>query len=108
MIWKTLYKKSATSHGTLMFFRNKLNRTSLSKDVKKHVDATIDLIYTVVKGHWVACACDILGISTAEGIVVIPEELKKAKPIDQCKFVSEIASKVVERLTLVSSAFLDP
>ena len=54
------------------------------------------------------CLRHILGISTAEGIVVIPEELKKAKPIDQCKFVSEIASKVVERLTLVSSAFLDP
>lgn len=108
MIWKTLYKNSATSHGTLKYFRNKLNRTSLSDDVKKHVDATIDLIYTVVKGHWVACACELLEISSAEGPIVVPEGLKKANPIEQCKFVSDIARKVVERLTLIGSAFVDP
>ena len=63
VIRKILYKNSARFHGALMFFCNKLSRTPLSKDVKKRVNATIDIINTVVKGHWLACACEILGIT---------------------------------------------
>lgn len=55
-----------------MYFRNKLNRTSLSKDVKKQVDATVDFLYTVVKGHWIACACEILGITNVDGPIQYP------------------------------------
>ena len=60
-----------------MFFRNKLNRTSLSNDPKKQVDATIDFVNTVVKGHWIACACEILGITDIEGTITIPRGLLK-------------------------------
>lgn len=91
-----------------MFFRNKLNRTSISKDVKKQVDATIDILYTVVKGHWVACACEILGIPDSEGIIKFPADIHKANPAEQRQFVESIAKEVVDRLTLISSAFLNP
>lgn len=91
-----------------MFFRNKLNRTSISKDVKKQVDATIDILYTVVKGHWVACACEILGIPDSEGIIKFSADIHKAKPAEQRQFVESIAKEVVDRLTLISSAFLNP
>ena len=91
-----------------MFFRNKLDRTSLSKEVKKQVDATIDFLYTVVKGHWVACACDLLGISDAEGPINFPRGIYKADGDKQREFVESIAKKVVERLTVVDSAFIVP
>ena len=108
VIWKILYKNSARSHGTLMFFRNKLNRTSLSKDVKKRVNATVDIINTVVKGHWLACACEILGISDCKGIIKLPVGIHKANAVEQRNFVESIAKKVVDQLTLISSAFLNP
>ena len=52
VIWKQLYKQSSASdHGTLGFFRCKLNRTTVSTDVKKDVNAALDFLLTVVKGH---------------------------------------------------------
>ena len=108
VIWKTLYKSSAKCHGTLMFFRNKLNRTSISNEVKKQVDATVDLLYTVVKGHWVACACLVLGISSVDGPVKFPRGIYKAEANIQREFVESIAKKVVEQLTLVDSSFIVP
>ena len=91
-----------------MFFRNKLNRTSLSNEVKKQVDTTIDFLYTVVKGHWVACACEILGISDVEGPVNFPRGIYNEQQDKQQEYVESIARKVVERLTLVESAFIIP
>lgn len=88
-----------------MFFRNKLNRTSLSKEVKKQVDATLDFLYTVVKGHWVACACNVLGISNVDGPGNFP---RGAEAHVQRKFVESIAKKVVEQLTVVDPAFIIP
>ena len=91
-----------------MFFRNKLNRTSLSNDVKKQVDATIDFLYTVVKGHWVACACEILGITSVEGPISAPRGIYNESADKQREYVEAIARKVVERLTLVDSSFVTP
>ena len=107
-MWKTLYKNSACNHGTLMFFRNKLNRKTLSNDPKKQVDATIDFVYTVVKGHWIACACEILGITDVDGTISYPRELLKDDLDKKREFVEGIATQVVDRLTLVDSAFLAP
>lgn len=81
------------------------NRTSVSSDPKKEVDATIDFLYTVVKGHWIACACEILGITDVDGPIKYPQGIFTA---DLREFVEEIATKVVDRLTLVDSAFIVP
>lgn len=91
-----------------MFFRNLLNRTSLSKNVKKQVDAILDFLYTVIKGHWIACACDILGISSVDGPVSAPRGIYMASTDTQRAYVEEIAKKVVDNLTLVESAFVIP
>ena len=108
MLRKTLYHNSATNHRTLTFFRNKLNRTSVSSDPKKEVDATINFLYTVIKGHWIACACEILGITDVEGPIRFPQRLFTADLQKKRAFVEGIAKKVVDRLTLVDSAFLVP
>ena len=59
-----------------------------------------------MKGHWLACACDILGISNVDGTIKIPPNLKKASGADQLMFLEGISKKVVERMTLVDSAFV--
>lgn len=107
MIWKNLYGQSSRDHGTLMFFRNRLNRIAVTKDPKKEVDATIDFLYTVLKGHWLACACNILGISTLDEPIKVPNGLYKATQSEQQCFVENIACEVVKKLTLIDSAF-DP
>lgn len=91
-----------------MFFRNKLNRITLTRDPKKQVDATIDFIYTVVKGHWIACACEVLGIRDVDGPIKFPAGIFAADLETKWKFVQDIARKVVDRLTLVESAFITP
>ena len=78
-----------------MFFRNRLNRIAVTKDPKKEVDATIDFLYTVLKGHWLACACNILGISTLDEPIKVPNGLYKATQSEQQCFVENIACEVV-------------
>ena len=60
--WKSLYKKSAGDRGTVTFFKNLLNRVAVTNEPKRDVDATVDFLQTVIKGHWLACACQILGV----------------------------------------------
>ena len=103
--WKCLYSKSSGDHGTVAFFRNRLGRIAVSKEPKKDVNATIDLLEVVVKGHWIACACDVLGIASMDAEFTLPVGLDKARPKDQLCYIQGIAQKVVDRLTLVDSAF---
>lgn len=59
-----------------------------------------------MKGHWLACACDILGISNVDGTIKVPPNLKKAGAAEQRMFLEGISKKVVERMSLVDSAFV--
>ena len=104
VIWKNLHGQSSRNHGTLKFFRNRLNCIAVSNDPKKEVDATVDILYTVIKGHC-ACACKILDISTIDGPVVLPKKLLIASQRKQRLFVEEIAGKVVDTLTLVDFVY---
>ena len=73
VIWKRLYNQtSARDHGTLGFFRSKLNQITVTKDVKKDVNATLDFLLIVVKGHLLATACEILGITKLDSHVPLP------------------------------------
>ena len=103
--WKKLFCKGAGNHGTLTFFRNKLGRTSVSKEPKKSVDATIEFLDTVTKGHWLAYACEILKIGNLDDPVTLPSHVMKGRPCEKLAYVHSIARKVVERLSLVESAF---
>ena len=55
----SLEESPGNDFGTLTFFRNRLRRIAMSNIPKKDVNATIDLLEVVVKGHWIACACEI-------------------------------------------------
>lgn len=73
-----------------------MRRTTVIKDHKKDVNATLDFLDTVIKGHWLACACDILGVKSLDNHLKIPYLKKKG-------FVESIAQKVVHRMSVVDS-----
>ncbi len=101
MAWKHLYSTSSPDHGTLAYFRGKLNRVSVSKEPKKSVDACIEFLDTVMKGHWLGCACEVLGITGLDEPFVIPPSILKGTPAQKLTFVRAIAEVVVNKMTLV-------
>lgn len=107
MAWKKLFCKGAGNHGTLAFFKNRLGRTAVSHEPKKSVDATIEFFDTVTKGHWLGCACEILKITSLDDPVVLPPQVEKGSPREKLAYVQNLARKVVDRLSLVESAFVN-
>ena len=105
MWWKAQYKNSSGDHGTLAYFRSRLNRIAVTKDPKKDVNACVDFINTVVKGHFVACACEVLNISSIDEPPVFPPGIHKASDAQKLAFIKKIARLVVDRCTLIDGAF---
>ena len=98
MTWKHLYSKSSRDYGTLAFFRNRINRIAVSNDPKKEVNACIDFLNAVVKGHCLACACEVLSVSSVDAKIILPAG-------SATEFIQQLAEKVVDRCTIVESAF---
>lgn len=57
-----------------------------------------------MKGHWLACACEIPSVN---GALCLPDHILKGTYREQLEYVNGIARKVVDKLTLVDSAFLE-
>ena len=106
MWWKCQYDQSSSDHGTLTYFRNRLNRIAVTKEPKKDVDACIDLIYTVAKGHFLACACDIFGVASLDQPIDLPAGILNGSRAEQLAYISNIAEQVVDRCSLVDAAFI--
>ena len=85
------------------YFKSLLHRNNVKADVKKAVDADLEFLITVFKGHILACACKILQISTLNSPVHLPPELTHpSTPTQrQLQFVKRIASQVVDQCTLI-------
>ena len=103
--WKKLYAQSAREHGTLRYFQGLLHRNTVNADVKKAVDANLEFMDTVFKGHILACACRILEISKLDDPVHLQPSLthKSASPRLQLQFVRRIASQIVEECILIDT-----
>ena len=72
---------------------------SVTNDVKKDVNATLDFLKTVIKGHF------ILGCSTPKGPVTVHARIYKTSPAEQLKFIKRIAKEVTCRMGIVDSVF---
>ena len=59
-----MYTQSAEKHGTLGYFQSLLHHNRMKADVKKAVDANLEVLLTLFKGHVLACSCEILEISS--------------------------------------------
>ena len=75
----------------------------MKADVKKAVDANLEFLMAVFKGHILACACQILEISILDGILHLPPVLTHTSGSlqQQYQFVQRIVSQVVEQCTLI-------
>lgn len=107
MIWRSLYSQSSKDHGTLGYFKSLLNRITVKKDPKKAVDATLEFLRTVVTGHFLACACQLLGITELDSHVQLPPGILKSSSGQQQAYVRRLATQVVEQCTLVENAYTD-
>ena len=100
-----MYRQSAREHGTLRFFQGLLHRNTVKADVKKAVDANLEFLDTVFKGHILACACKTLEISKLDSPVHLPPSLThmSTPPRLQYQFLQRIASEIVEQCTLIDT-----
>ena len=102
-MWKKLYGQSARDHGSLGFFRSLLNRNTVTADVKKAVDDTLDFFEAVTKGHFLAAACRILGINSLNDKVQLPDGILKADTNQQLRYIHHVATKVVQQCTVIDT-----
>jgi hypothetical protein len=100
-----MYGQSAKDHGTLRYFQSLLNCNTVKADVKKAVDTNLEFLLTVFKGHVLACACQILEITTLDAKVHLPPALthSSAPARLQFQFVQRIASAIVDQCTLINT-----
>ena len=55
-------KGSSKDYGTFGYFCSLLGRLPKARQPKKDMNACMDVLFTVLKGHYVAYACKLLGI----------------------------------------------
>ena len=64
VIGTKLYLRLLSSdHDTFGHFCSLLGRLPNARDPKKYMNACTDILFTMLKGHYVAYACILLGIS---------------------------------------------
>ena len=68
------------------------------------MNALVDFLETVVKGHWLACVCDVLGVGSIDDTLKVP---KYTSAEEQRKYIEGLARKVVDRAGVVNSSILD-
>lgn len=76
----------------------------MKKNHLKNVNACLDFLLTVVKGHIIAVACSFLGIKTLDGDVSIPQKARHGKCEDKYAFVKSVATRVVDTCTVIDTA----
>ena len=105
VIWKKQFKASSSDHGTFYHFCSLLGRLPKAKDPKKDMNACTDVLFTVLKGHYVACACSLLGIASPNDT---PKHLPPLKTREQkSKFIAELSRKVINLCSINKEALLN-
>ena len=85
-------------------FRSRLNRIAVSKDPKKDVNACIDFITSIVRGHFLACACDLFGVRSIDEPLVLPPGINESSDVEKLAFINKIARMVLERCSLIEGS----
>ena len=75
----------------------------MTADVKKAVDDTLEFLEAVTKGHFLAVACRILGISSLNDKVQLPVGILKADTNKQLQYIRHVANKVVEQCSVMDT-----
>lgn len=78
---------------------------NLSKDIKKDVNKIVEFLLTVVKGHFLAFACQKLKINKITDKLPCIDSLKHGSHEEKRAFIYDLASSVVDELAIVEMAF---
>ena len=104
VIWKVLFKHSSRDYGTLGHLFSVLGRLPAAKDPKKDVTACREALLTVLAGYFVAAGCSELGIVHPDDEVDSVKAMKKASPEVKKAFIDDLATKVVEKCSIVGES----
>ena len=102
--WKKLFKASSSNHGTFGHFCTLLGRLPNAKVPKKDMNACTDALFTMLKGHYVACACSLLEITSPSDTSQNFPTLKSKE--DKLKYVAELSRQVVNQCSIIGEALL--
>ena len=86
---------------TLSFFKRYLHCSSVTKIAKKAIDANIELFLTVVKGHILACACNLLGCGSVDDSLQLPSGILRASRKQKREYIRQVSSQIVDVCTIV-------
>ena len=106
VIWKQLFAPSSRDHGTLSQFCSLLGRLPAAKDSQKDMNACTDILMTVLKGHYIAAASNMLGISSLDEIPKSLPDFKKASVEEKKAFLYDLADRVVQCCSSIEEPFL--
>lgn len=108
VIWKSLFTTSSRDHGTLGHLCSLLGRLPKAKDPKKDFNACSDALFTILKGHFVAAACDTLEIKNPDEEPASLATIKGSCP-DQEKraYIYHVAREVVNKYSIITEAVLN-
>ena len=76
----------------------------MKNDPKKDVNATVDFLMTVFKGHILAEACRALGVKKLDSEDALPPHIREKDRTEQYKFLLSIATDIVNKCTLIGEA----
>ena len=76
----------------------------MTKEPKKDVNACIYLIYTVVKGHFLAGACSFFGVSSLDTPLILLPGIHTASAAEILAFIIKISQIVVERCSHIEGS----
>lgn len=107
MLWKKLYhSKSSRDHCTLNNFASLLGRLPAARDPKKNMTACTELLLTVLRGHYLAVACSILGINNYDDLPSGLPDVQSLAPQAKKAYIYDISCQVVEQCDLIENALL--
>ena len=104
-----LFCTSSRDHGTLGHFCGLLGRLPQDKDPKKDFNACRDVLFTILKGHYIAAACIEMGIETPNEIpqnVQVLSQVQQQSAAQQRQYIYSIAQAVVEKCSVIEGAIL--
>ena len=98
--------------GTLYQLRNLINRRNVVKKVKSDINASEDFFELIVTGHIIACAMEMLGMSSIDAIpsssiIPSPEEAWMKDDTERKSILMDVASDIVDKYVDLSTTFAD-
>ena len=98
--------KSCKNHGTLGYFCSMLGRMPNANDPKKDMNACTDALFTVLKGHYVACACKILQLQDPTAKCPSVDALEGKSKTAKLAFLAKLSLDVVNKFSIIEDAIL--